>query len=84
VREIVATSTGSRGNATPCLTKKPAFSAQDIYGILPKESTRVPFDIREIIARIVDGSNFHEFRSATALHCLRLRGDSRAAVGIVA
>ncbi|MBN8543639.1 MAG: methylcrotonoyl-CoA carboxylase [Alphaproteobacteria bacterium] len=40
----------------------PLYDASDIYGILPKESTRVPFDVREIIARLVDGSEFHEFK----------------------
>src|SRR6202012_4070679 len=35
---------------------------EEIYGILPVESTRVQFDVREIIARIVDGSHFHEFK----------------------
>jgi 3-methylcrotonyl-CoA carboxylase beta subunit len=33
-----------------------------VYGLIPKDS-RKPFDVREIIARIVDGSNFHEFKS---------------------
>jgi 3-methylcrotonyl-CoA carboxylase beta subunit len=41
----------------------PIYAAEEIYGILPKESTRVPFDIREIIARMVDGSEFHEFKA---------------------
>jgi len=47
-------------NTTPY--DEPLYPAEDIYGILPKESTRVPFDVREIIARIVDGSRFHEFK----------------------
>ncbi len=42
--------------------EEPLHAAEEIYGILPKESTRVPFDIREIISRIVDGSKFHEFK----------------------
>jgi len=42
---------------------EPLFDAKEIYGILPKESTKVPFDVREIIARIVDGSEFQEFKS---------------------
>lgn len=41
----------------------PLYPTEEIYGILPKESTRVPFDVREIIARIVDGSRFHEFKA---------------------
>ena len=40
----------------------PLYPAEDIFGIVPKD-TRQPFDIREIIARIVDGSEFHEFKA---------------------
>ncbi len=39
----------------------PKFSAQELYGVIPTD-TRKPFDVREIIARIVDGSEFHEFK----------------------
>jgi 3-methylcrotonyl-CoA carboxylase beta subunit len=63
VREIVASlnwKTSAQRNTAPY--EEPAYPAEDIYGILPKESTRVPFDVREIIARIVDGSDFHEFK----------------------
>lgn len=42
--------------------KKPLFEASEIYGIVPKDS-RHPFDVREIIARLVDGSEFHEFKA---------------------
>ncbi len=45
--------------------KEPLYPAHELYGILPKD-TRKPFDIREIIARIVDGSEFHEFKSLYA------------------
>jgi 3-methylcrotonyl-CoA carboxylase beta subunit len=51
--------------------EEPLYPAEEIYGILPKESTRVQFDVREIIARIVDGSRFHEFkrRFGTTIVC---------------
>ncbi len=39
----------------------PAYDAQEIYGILPND-TRKQFDMREIIARMVDGSRFHEYQ----------------------
>lgn len=39
----------------------PIYDTEEIFGIIPKD-TRKPFDIREIIARIVDGSEFHEFK----------------------
>ncbi len=41
---------------------EPAYAANEIYGIIPKD-TRQPYDVREIIARIVDGSNFNEFKA---------------------
>ncbi len=39
----------------------PQFAAEELYGVIPTD-TRKPFDVREIIARIVDGSAFHEFK----------------------
>ncbi|RPJ73350.1 MAG: methylcrotonoyl-CoA carboxylase, partial [Alphaproteobacteria bacterium] len=39
----------------------PLYSSEELYGIIPKD-TRKPFDVREIIARLVDGSEFHEFK----------------------
>lgn len=48
----------------------PAYDPQEIYGIIPRDPRR-PFDIREIIARIVDGSKFQEFKElyGTTLVC---------------
>jgi 3-methylcrotonyl-CoA carboxylase beta subunit len=48
----------------------PKFAAQEIYGVIPTD-TRKPFDVREIIARIVDGSEFDEFKAryGTTLVC---------------
>jgi 3-methylcrotonyl-CoA carboxylase beta subunit len=40
----------------------PEYPSEDIYGIIPKD-TRLPYDVREIIARIVDGSEFNEFKA---------------------
>ncbi len=39
----------------------PLYKADEIYGIIPQD-TRKPFDVREIIARLVDGSEFQEFK----------------------
>jgi 3-methylcrotonyl-CoA carboxylase beta subunit len=39
----------------------PNFASEELYGVIPTD-TRKPFDVREIIARIVDGSEFHEFK----------------------
>jgi len=41
---------------------EPLYGAEELYGIIPQDSRR-PFDIREVIARIVDGSEFHEFKA---------------------
>jgi 3-methylcrotonyl-CoA carboxylase beta subunit len=41
--------------------REPLFPAQDIYGVVPVDA-RKPFDIRDIIARVVDGSEFDEFK----------------------
>jgi len=49
---------------------EPAYPAEELYGIIPKD-TKQPFDIREVIARLVDGSDFHEFKAlyGTTLVC---------------
>ncbi len=41
---------------------EPDYPASEIYGIIPKD-TRQPYDVREIVARIVDGSQFDEFKA---------------------
>ncbi len=41
----------------------PAYDSQELYGILP-DDIKKQFDMREIIARIVDGSRFHEYQPA--------------------
>ncbi len=40
----------------------PRYPAEELYGAIPTD-TRRPFDVREVIARIVDGSEFHEFKA---------------------
>jgi 3-methylcrotonyl-CoA carboxylase beta subunit len=51
-------------------TREPLYDAKELYGIIPTD-TRKPFDIREVIARIVDGSDFDEFKAryGTTLVC---------------
>ncbi len=39
----------------------PRYDPEELLGILPPD-TRTPYDVREVIARIVDGSRFHEFK----------------------
>jgi acetyl-CoA carboxylase carboxyltransferase component len=40
----------------------PAYDPQEIYGLVPQD-TRKPYEVRELIARLVDGSRFHEFKA---------------------
>ena len=42
--------------------REPAYPTEELYGIVPKDARR-PFDVREIIARLVDGSEFQEFKA---------------------
>jgi len=41
--------------------EEPLYDPQELYGILPSDVRR-PYEAREVIARIVDGSRFHEFK----------------------
>jgi 3-methylcrotonyl-CoA carboxylase beta subunit len=62
----------------------PRYPASDLYGVIPIDA-RKPFDVREIIARIVDGSELDEFKArfGTTLVCgfARIEG---MPVGIIA
>jgi len=40
----------------------PAYPVEEIYGIVSRD-TRYPYKVREIIARLIDGSDFHEFKA---------------------
>jgi 3-methylcrotonyl-CoA carboxylase beta subunit len=42
--------------------RPPKFDAEDLYGIVPSD-VRAPYDVHEVIARLVDGSEFHEFKA---------------------
>ncbi|MCG8432887.1 MAG: methylcrotonoyl-CoA carboxylase [Gammaproteobacteria bacterium] len=43
-------------------SEEPLYAAEEIYGVVPQD-TRYPYDVREVIARVVDGSRFQEFKS---------------------
>ena len=49
----------STANQAPAMPKYPA---DELYGVIPLD-TRKPYDVREIIARVVDGSEFDEFKA---------------------
>ncbi len=42
--------------------REPLYPAEQLYGCVPRD-TRIPYDIREVIARIVDGSQLQEFKA---------------------
>ena len=42
--------------------RPPKYDSQELYGIIP-EDVRAPYDVHEVIARLVDGSEFHEFKA---------------------
>ena len=44
------------------ISPPPQYGVEELYGIIPSDP-RLPFDIREIICRIVDGSDFQEFKA---------------------
>ncbi|HTR03009.1 MAG TPA: carboxyl transferase domain-containing protein [Thermoanaerobaculia bacterium] len=86
-REIVGALGGGGVKALPAdreAPEEPAYDPKEIYGILPTD-LRQPYDVREVIARLVDGSRFQEFKAryGTTLVCgfARLSG---FLVGIVA
>jgi acetyl-CoA carboxylase carboxyltransferase component len=61
-REVVAHLEWAKGAAPkPRLVEAPAFPADDLLGIVSPDP-RVPYDPREVIARLVDGSRFSEFK----------------------
>jgi 3-methylcrotonyl-CoA carboxylase beta subunit len=64
--------------------EEPLYDPQELYGVIPAD-TRKPYDVREVIARLVDGSRLEEFKAryGTTLVCgfARLHGYP---VGIVA
>ena len=71
VRDIVSTLPENR---TPDIALKdpraPKYDAEEIYGILPSD-VRAPYDVHEVIARLVDASEFHAFKAlyGTSLVC---------------
>jgi acetyl-CoA carboxylase carboxyltransferase component len=63
VREIVATLPPRRApDVEVTEPEEPRYDPREIYGILPRDLRR-QFDVREVIARLVDGSRFHEFKA---------------------
>ena len=84
-RTIVSTLNSAKGApADVTAPEPPKYDAQELYGIVPSDLRR-QYDVREIIARLVDGSRFDEFKARYATTVVtgfaRLHG---MLVGIVA
>ncbi|HWF64605.1 MAG TPA: carboxyl transferase domain-containing protein, partial [Rhizomicrobium sp.] len=63
LRQIVGTLDPARkANIALKPPRPPKFDASELYGIVPRD-VRAPYDVHEVIARLVDGSEFHEFKS---------------------
>jgi acetyl-CoA carboxylase carboxyltransferase component len=61
-RRIVARLNWRKQGPTPGPVTEPRYDAEELLGIVPSD-LKVPFDPREVIARIVDGSEFDEFKA---------------------
>jgi len=64
-REIIENTGRRRPRVEPAgrvQPEPPLYDPETMLGVIP-ESTNLPYDIREVIARIVDGSRFHEYKA---------------------
>ncbi len=70
VRDIVSTLPASTTAIDTREPRPPLFDPDELYGLIP-EDVRAPYDVHEVIARLVDGSEFHEFKAlyGTSLVC---------------
>ena len=63
VRQIVARlNTTKRADLVMAEPRAPLFDPQELYGLVPTD-VRAPYDVHEVIARLVDGSEFDEFKA---------------------
>lgn len=65
VRDIVSHLGANTSTAADVAIKDPRppkFEADDLYALIP-DDVRAPYDVKEVIARLVDGSEFHEFKA---------------------
>jgi 3-methylcrotonyl-CoA carboxylase beta subunit len=61
-RRLVAHLNRSGSRPPPAVERAPRYAAEELYGIVPRD-TRHPYDVREVIARLVDASEFDEFKA---------------------
>jgi acetyl-CoA carboxylase carboxyltransferase component len=62
VRETLAHLTGAKPELERRDPEPPAHDPEEILGVLPADLRR-PYDVREVLARVLDGSRFHEFKA---------------------
>ena len=63
VRDIVSTlGPAHKADVNVRDPRPPKYDAADLYGIVPQD-VRAPYDVHEVIARLVDASEFHEFKA---------------------
>ena len=69
-RRIVARLNAAAPTAPPQSPQEPRYAAEELYGVLPA-NLRKPYDVREVIARLVDASELDEFKQlyGTTLVC---------------
>ncbi len=69
---------------TPAPAPEPLFPAEELLGVVPADE-REPYDVREVIARLVDGSDFLEFKAPLAADTVcghaRLQGHAVGLIG---
>lgn len=60
-RAVVRSLNWRKQGVAPLPAREPAYPADELLGIVP-EDLKIPFDPREVLARVVDGSEFEEFK----------------------
>ena len=67
---VASLNTRKRVTLDSAQPEEPRYDPQELYGVIP-QNPKVVYDVRELIARLVDGSRFHEFKAryGTTLVC---------------
>ncbi|GAA4767375.1 carboxyl transferase domain-containing protein [Novosphingobium ginsenosidimutans] len=63
VRDIISHLGPRHDHGLPLMEPRaPKYDAEELYAVVP-DDVRAPYDVHEVIARLVDGSEFHEFKA---------------------
>jgi geranyl-CoA carboxylase beta subunit len=85
-REVMASLAWNAKQKLPAKAdyKEPLYSSEDILGIVPDDA-KMPYDVREIIARIADGSDFLDFKAdfdiGTVCGHVKIKGQACGVIG---